>query len=234
MDVAGSGRQVDDQVVDVAPVGVPQELLERLRHHRAPPDHGSVDVDEKPDRHRLHAVGLERFERLAVLGFGPAGDAKHGRLRGPIDIRVEHAHLRALGGERQREVHRRRRLADAAFAAGNRDDVLDARYQFDAALNRMRRDLVTDVDRDLARAWQRRELLGDEFAQRLVLAARGISEHQLDRDVVAVDLHLAYRFAGDEIASGVGIVQCAQAGLDVGLGDCHRRIVRSCSLRARV
>src|SRR5665647_3590420 len=42
LDVAGAGRQVDDQVIQVFPVGLAQELLQRLRRHRAAPDHGLV------------------------------------------------------------------------------------------------------------------------------------------------------------------------------------------------
>ena len=53
LDVAGAGRHVDDQVVEVAPVGVLQQLLERLRDHRAAPDHRRVGVDQEADRHRL-------------------------------------------------------------------------------------------------------------------------------------------------------------------------------------
>ncbi len=221
------GGKVDDQVVDVAPVGVAQELLERLRDHRPAPDHRRVGVDQEADRHRLHTVGLERLERLAVLGFGPAGNAEHGRLRGTVNVRVENTDAGAFGRERERQVHRRGRLADAAFAARDRDYVLDAGNELHAALDGVRRDLVADAHRHLAHAGKRRELLLDKLAQDLVLAARGIGEHQVDRDVAAVDLHLAHRFAGDEIAAGVGIVQCTQAGLNVGLGDCHLGIVRS-------
>jgi hypothetical protein len=37
--VAGARRHVDDQIVDVAPVGLVQQLVERLGDHRAAPDH---------------------------------------------------------------------------------------------------------------------------------------------------------------------------------------------------
>jgi hypothetical protein len=42
LDVAGARRQVHDEVVEVAPLGLGEELLERLRHHRAAPHHRRV------------------------------------------------------------------------------------------------------------------------------------------------------------------------------------------------
>jgi hypothetical protein len=45
LDVARARRQVHHQVVELAPARVLEQLLERLRHHRAAPDHRRVDVD---------------------------------------------------------------------------------------------------------------------------------------------------------------------------------------------
>ena len=50
------GRQVDEQVVELAPVDVLEELRERLVEHRAAPDDGGVLLDEEADRHDLHAA----------------------------------------------------------------------------------------------------------------------------------------------------------------------------------
>jgi hypothetical protein len=153
-----------DQVVEVAPVGVLQQLLERLRHHRPAPDHRRIGVDQKTNRHRLNAVRLERLQRFAVLRFGPAGNAQHHRLRRSVDVGIEHADRCAFGSERQRQVDRRRRLAHAAFAAGNRNDVLDAGHQLDAALHSVRADAMADGHSDLADAGQRREMTLDQPA----------------------------------------------------------------------
>jgi hypothetical protein len=65
-DVAGARRHVDQQVVQVAPVGLAQQLVQRLRGHRAAPDHGLVGLDQEADRHHLHAVVLHRLHGLAV------------------------------------------------------------------------------------------------------------------------------------------------------------------------
>ena len=54
-DVAGPRRQVDQQVVELAPVDVLEELLDRLVQHRPAPHDGCVLLDEEADRHHLHA-----------------------------------------------------------------------------------------------------------------------------------------------------------------------------------
>jgi hypothetical protein len=92
---------------------------------------------------------------------------------------------------------------------------------------------VADVDRDLADAGQRRELVADELFQALVLALRGIGELHVDDDVRTLDLDLAHRLRGDEIAPGIGIGQRVQAGLDVGLGNGHRRDLFDEGIRTR-
>jgi hypothetical protein len=101
LDVPGTGRHVDDQVVDVVPVGLAQQLLERLRRHRPAPDHRVVLLDQKTDRHHLDAVVLHRLHRLAVSRFRPAFDAHHHRLARAVDVGVEDADLGALGGQRK-------------------------------------------------------------------------------------------------------------------------------------
>src|SRR3569832_1823138 len=145
LDVAGAGRQVDHQVVEVVPVGIVQQLLQRLGDHRATPDHGRFDVDQEADRHRLDAVADQRLEVLAVVGLGLVGDAQHGRLRRAVDISVQHADTRAFGGQRQRQVDGGGGLADAALAGGHGDFVLDVVYQLDAALDAVGHDLEADV-----------------------------------------------------------------------------------------
>jgi hypothetical protein len=63
LDVAGAGRQVDHEVVEVAPLGLAEQLLERLGHHRAAPDHRRVRLDEEAHAHRLDSVTLHRLHR---------------------------------------------------------------------------------------------------------------------------------------------------------------------------
>jgi len=71
-DVTGARRHVDDQVVELAPVRLPQKLFQRLCGHRPAPDHRLVGVDQEADRHHLYAVVLFRLHGLAVFAFRAA------------------------------------------------------------------------------------------------------------------------------------------------------------------
>ena len=57
--IRGARRQVDDEVVELAPVDVAEELLDRPADERAAPDDRLAVRDEELDRDRLHAVALE-------------------------------------------------------------------------------------------------------------------------------------------------------------------------------
>ena len=64
-DVAGAGRHVDDQVVEVLPRHFAEELLDGAVQHRPAPDDRRIVVGHEPDRDDLHAVLLRRHD-LAV------------------------------------------------------------------------------------------------------------------------------------------------------------------------
>ena len=66
LNVARAGRHVDDEIVEIAPARLREELVQRRRDHRAAPGHRLLLVDEEADRHRLDAVRDERLEQLAV------------------------------------------------------------------------------------------------------------------------------------------------------------------------
>ena len=56
LDVAGARRHVDDQIVELAPARLAEELGERLGDHRSAPRHGLLGVDHEADRHDFDAV----------------------------------------------------------------------------------------------------------------------------------------------------------------------------------
>src|SRR5580765_230011 len=60
LDVPRPGRQVEDQDVELAPLDVPQELRDELRHHRAAPDDGRRLPEEHPHRDDAETVLLHR------------------------------------------------------------------------------------------------------------------------------------------------------------------------------
>ena len=120
--VAGAGRHVDDQHVELAPCHFAQHLVERRHHHRAAPDHRRVFFHQEAHRHDLQAVILHRLEHPAFKLFGTAGDAQKPRHRRSIDIGVQNTDLETGRLKPERQIDRGRRLADAALARGNGDD----------------------------------------------------------------------------------------------------------------
>ena len=61
-DVAGARREVEQQVVELAPGDVLEELLDRLVEHRPAPDDRGVLLDEEADRHHLDPGRRRRAE----------------------------------------------------------------------------------------------------------------------------------------------------------------------------
>ena len=126
LDVAGPGREVDHEHVELAPDDVPQKLGHELRHHRSAPDDRRVLADEHPHRDRADAVPLDRHELPALARADLRVDAEHERHARAVDVGIEEPDGRTERAEREREVGGDRGLADAALPARHGDDVGDA------------------------------------------------------------------------------------------------------------
>ena len=73
-DVAGARREVDQEVVELAPLDVLEELLQSLVEHRAPPHDRRVLLDEEPDRdHRDAVMRRERHDLALPVDPRPLG-----------------------------------------------------------------------------------------------------------------------------------------------------------------
>ena len=84
---------------------------------------------------------------LAVAADRPlALQTHHARLARAVDVRIEQADAGAVERQGEREVHGGRRLADAALARRDGDDVADARQRLQLALHRVRLHLPADRD----------------------------------------------------------------------------------------
>ncbi|MCY1361370.1 hypothetical protein D9M69_480350 [compost metagenome] len=221
LDVAGARRHVDDQVVEVFPVGLAQQLLERLRGHGAAPDHGLVGVDQEADRHHLHAMALLGLHVLAVDALGAPVQAHHHGLARAVDVGVEQAHGGALGGQRQRQVGGRGALAHAALARGHGHDVAHVGHQLHAALHRMADDPGDDVDRHVLHA---RHGLGrghQRLADGRVLALGGVAEFEVERDIALGDLQVFERAGRCEFFAGVRVRDALECVHEPVGGECH-------------
>ena len=88
------GGMSTSERVQLAPVDVGEELLERLVQHRPAPHDRRVLLEEEPDRHELEVAANGRHDHL-VDGDRLLVDAEHVRDRVPVDVAVEDADLLA-------------------------------------------------------------------------------------------------------------------------------------------
>ena len=210
------GRSIK-QVVELAPVDVLEELLKRLVEHRAAPDDGGILLDEESDRHHADAVVRGQRDQLAVGVHARAlgSEAQHPRLRVAPHVRVEHAHLLAVGRQSRREIGGHARLADAALARADADDVahlgeraLGQRAASELAPQRrllvVGEDVEADVDAD--DALDAADGLGHAGLE--VVANRAARGGQRDHDIdhaVFVDVDRADHLELDDVAAELGV-----------------------------
>ena len=228
-DVAGAGRQVDEQVVELAPGDVLEELRQGLVQHRPAPHDGGVLLYEEADRHDLHAVGLHRQD-LALGGDrrALAAEAEHARDRVAPDVGVEDADTLALERQRGGEVARQRGLADATLARADAEDVGDLRERsggqraaaerlLELALLGVRQDVEGDVD--LRDAVDRERLAGHGLDEVVAdRAARGRQRDGDGEDAAVGDLDRADHAELDDRLVQLGVDDPLERGEDLVLG----------------
>ena len=56
--IAGARRHIDEEVVELAPVSLGDELLEGVGGHAATPEHGAVGIHHQTDAQQLDAVAF--------------------------------------------------------------------------------------------------------------------------------------------------------------------------------
>ena len=100
--VAGAGRQVDDQHLGIAPVGLDQPG-ERARRHRPAPGERMARRDQLAERQELQPLRLDR-DQPVVLGRRLRVAAEQGRLRRAVDVGVDQPDLLARSRQRDGEV----------------------------------------------------------------------------------------------------------------------------------
>ena len=93
-DVAGAGRQVEQQDVEVAPVDVGEELLQRAVQHRAAPDHGVLPGVNMPIEMTFTPCACGGMIMLSTW-VGRSVGAEHARHGVAVDVGVDHADRQA-------------------------------------------------------------------------------------------------------------------------------------------
>ena len=122
--ITGSRRQIDEQIIELAPIHIPQELLQDLHNDRSAPDGWRVAFDHEAKRDDLHSMRLEGNDFL-VAHLGLLGHAQHPRDVGAIDVSVHDPHRKPLLRQRDGEVGGDGRLAHASLSTRNRHDVAE-------------------------------------------------------------------------------------------------------------
>ena len=131
MDIAGSRRGVQDEIVKFAPVGIGDELFQRTRSHASAPQCCRIGINKETYAQEFHAVSLDRFYKVATVFLDGIGtgifNVEHLRHRRTENICVQESYLVTQTGKRYSEVCRDGALAYSTLAGTYGYDVLHLR-----------------------------------------------------------------------------------------------------------
>ena len=163
-DVARARRHVDDQVIEIAPGRVAQELRDGAVQHRPAPHDRFARRHEEAHAHHRHARRVDGLQ-LPLDDHRPAFEPEQMRDAGAVDVGVHEAHFAA--GVLQRDGERRGdgALADAALARADGDHALGR--EADRADRLRRPTMLDDFDVDLGVRRQPRAQAIDQLLPRL-------------------------------------------------------------------
>ena len=129
MYVACSGRCVEYEVVEVAPIGIGYELLQGIGCHSAAPQCCGVGIDEESDREHLDAIFLNWLNEVASVFLHGIRTCvlylEHLRYRRTEDVAVEQSYLVTQSCQCYGEVGGYGTLAYSTLARAYCYDVLD-------------------------------------------------------------------------------------------------------------
>src|SRR3989441_3957417 len=180
--VAGSWWQIDDQVIQLAPVDVEQELLDGAGEHRPAPDGRLVSLDEERNGYQLDAVALDGNDLVVLRVRFFALGAEQDRHVRPVDVGVEDARPGTQLRQREGQIHGGGGLSDATFAGANRHDVLDTLDLLHLRDRAGAGDLSVPLDLCLRRPGQRREGGVDIVMDAVLQGAGGRGQHHTHHD----------------------------------------------------
>jgi hypothetical protein len=121
--ITGARRHVDEQVVQLAPIDLLQELADDPHHDRPAPDRRRIFVDKEPDAHQLDTMSFQRDDALVRSHARPGVDAEHNRDVRAVYIGIHEPDLEAQLGERCRQIGSDGGFPYPAFAGAHRNDM---------------------------------------------------------------------------------------------------------------
>ena len=155
VNVACAGRHIDDKVVEVAPIGFGDELLEGIACHAATPENRFFRVDQKTYRKEFYAIFFDWDNEVAAVDglhikFG-IFHAEHFRHRWTEDIGIEQTHFVAELRQGNSEVGGDGGFAHTTFARRHADDVFHTGERiggfFGSRIANDGRNIALDVDK---------------------------------------------------------------------------------------
>ena len=126
--VTCTGRQVDDEEVQLTPRDVAQKLIDDFHHDRTAPNRRLIALDQKAEADELHAMRLERND-LLVHDRRRRVDAHHPRHVRAVHVRIHQPDAPTRLRNRDGKIGRKRGFADSALPARNRDNVTELRIR---------------------------------------------------------------------------------------------------------
>ena len=124
--VAGAGREIDEEDVELAPFDLLQELADDLVEHGATHDERLVAGGDESDGDDFDAVREVGLDLIVGEDAGLLRGAHHEGNVGPVDVRVDESGAIAELGEGDGEIDGEGGFADAAFAGADGDDGFDS------------------------------------------------------------------------------------------------------------
>ena len=134
MNIAGARRSIEDEIIQLAPVSITDQLLQGRTSHSTTPQRSSSRTHEETDTEQFDAIFLDRFDEISAILANRIRTlllyTEHLRHRRTEDIRIKQAHLIAELSQSNGEIGRNRTLTNTTLTRTNGNHILHLRQQF--------------------------------------------------------------------------------------------------------
>ena len=128
MYIARARRQIDKEIVQIAPIGLLYKLFDSITCHYASPYDSTLGVDEETDRQQLdsklfgrsHIVFVAYRHEFGTIVF----ETEHLRHRRTENIGIEQSHTITFLGKSHSQIRRNGRFTDSAFTRRNSNNLI--------------------------------------------------------------------------------------------------------------
>ncbi|OAV68309.1 hypothetical protein Barb6_02149 [Bacteroidales bacterium Barb6] len=133
VNIARPRRQVYQEIVQFAPVGIAYQLFQGIARHRPAPKHRIFLIHKEADGKQLHPVIFRRLYQLFAIDLRHAGTGifqpEHLRQRGTRYIGIQQPRPVSQPRQSHRQIGGNRTFPHASLAGGHGNDMLHLRQQ---------------------------------------------------------------------------------------------------------